>query len=77
MDGATWLMESDFDVTKGRLRSGVQEVRVDKDGDAKGYPNVVALDFGLEAEDVRRLLSAGLDLVVRRTPSALIGTLKT
>ena len=77
VDGAAWLMESDFDVTKGRLRSGVQENRVEKYGSEKAYPNVAVLDFGLKAEEVRRLLSAGLDLVVRRTPYALTGTLKT
>lgn len=77
IDGAAWLIESDFDVTRGRLRSGVQENRVDKYADAKGYPNLAVLDFGLKPEDVRRLLSAALDLVARRTPYALTGTLKT
>lgn len=77
VDGEPWLIESDFDVTKGRLRSGVQENRVEKYADAKAYPNAAVLDFGLKAADVRRLLSAGLDLVVRRTPYALTGTLKT
>jgi hypothetical protein len=77
VDGAGWLIESDFDVTKGRLRSGVQENRVDKYADPKAYPNVAVLDLGLKPEEVRRLLSAALDLVVRRTPYALAGTLKT
>ncbi len=77
VDGAAWLIESDFDFTKGRLRSGVQENRVEKYGDAKAFPNAAVLDVGLKAEALRRLLSAGLDFVVRRTPYALTGTLRT
>ena len=77
VDGFPWLMESDFDVTKGRLRSGAQENRVEKYGDDRGYPNAAVLDFGLAEEDVRRLLAAGLDFVARRTPYALSGTLRT
>jgi hypothetical protein len=77
VDGAPWLIESDFDVTKGRLRSGVQENRVDKYGDEKGYPNAAILDFGLKEGDVRKILSAALDFVSQRTPYALTGTLKT
>lgn len=77
VDGRPWLLESDFDVTKGRLRSGVQENRVEKYGDPKEYPNLAVLDFRLKAAEVARLLSAGLDFVVRRTPYALTGALKT
>lgn len=77
IDGAPWLIESDFDVKKGRLRSGVQENRVGKYADPTAYPNAMVLDFGLSAGGVRTLLAAALDLVVRRTPYALTGTLKT
>ena len=76
-DGRGWLMESDFDVTRGRLRSGAQENRAEKYEDAKDYPNAAILDFGLPADDVRKLLGAGLEFVSRRTPYALTGTLKT
>jgi hypothetical protein len=77
VDGAPWLIESDFDVTKGRLRIGVQENRVDKYADEKGYPNAAILDFGLKEDDVRKLLAAALDFVSQRTPYALTGALKT
>jgi hypothetical protein len=76
-DGRAWLMESDFDVTKGRVRSGAQENRVEKYGDEACYPNAAVLDFGLKDVDVRKLLGAGLDFVAQRTPYALTGTLKT
>lgn len=76
-DGRGWLMESDFDVTQGRLRSGAQENRVQKYESEKDYPNAAILDFGLKDVDVRKLLGAGLDFVSRRTPYALSGTLKT
>lgn len=76
-DGREWLIESDFDVTKGRLRSGAQENRLEKYGDPKEYPNAAVLDFGLKDADVRRLLGAGLDFVSQRTPYALTGCLKT
>jgi hypothetical protein len=77
MDGEAWLIESDFDVARGRLRSGVQENRVEKYADPKAYPNAMVLDFGLSPGEVRTLLAAALDLVVRRTPYALSGALKT
>lgn len=77
VDGRPWLVESDFEIGKGQLRNGVQENRVDKYGDEKQYPNLAVLDFGLGGEEVRRMLSAALDLVARRTPYALTGTLKT
>lgn len=76
-DGRGWLMESDFDITQGRLRSGAQENRVEKYESDKDYPNAAVLDFGLKDVDVRKLLAAGLDFVSRRTPYALTGTLKT
>lgn len=76
-DDRLWLMESDFDFTQGRLRSGAQENRIDKYANEKEYPNAAVLDFGLPAEDVRKLLSAGLEFISKRTPYALTGTLKT
>lgn len=77
LDGALWVIESDLEIGKGQLRNGVQENRVDKYADAKAYPNLAVLDFGLGAEEVRAMLTAGLDLLVRRTRYALGGTLKT
>jgi hypothetical protein len=77
VDGEAWVIESDLEIGKGQLRNGVQENRVDKYADAGTYPNLAVLDFGLGEEEVRKVISAGLDLVVRRTRYALGGTLKT
>jgi hypothetical protein len=77
LDGEPWVIESDLEIGKGQLRSGVQENRVHKYADAKAYPNLAILDFGVGTDDVRRMISAGLDLLVRRTQYALTGTLKT
>lgn len=62
-DGQGWLMESDFDVTQGRVRGGAQENRIEKYADEKGYPNAAVLDFGLKDVDVRKLLGAGLEFI--------------
>lgn len=77
IDGEPWVLESDLEIGKGQLRNGVQENRVEKYANAKTFPNLAVLDFGLEGESLRRLLTAGLDLVVRRTRYAIGGTLKT
>ena len=76
-DGRPWVLESDFDTTGGRLRSGAQENRLDKYLDDAEYPNAGVLDFALGADDVRKLLGAGLELVSNRTPYALTGAMKT
>ena len=77
LDGEPWVIESDLEIGKGQLRNGVQENRADKYADEKAYPHLAVLDFDLGAEDVRKMLTAGLDLLVRRTRYALGGTLKT
>ena len=77
VDGEPWVIESDLEIGKGQFRNGVQENRVDKYADAGTYPNLAVLDLGLGAEEVRKVICAGLDLVVRRTRYALGGTLKT
>jgi len=77
LDGQSWLIESDFEVGKGQLRNGVQENRIDKYESEKDWPNVGVLDLGLQDQDVRRILVAGLDLVAKRTQYDLQGILQT
>ena len=77
VDGEQWVLESDLEIGKGQFRNGVQENRVDKYADAITFPNLAVLDFELDPEVTRKLIVAGLDLVVRRTRYALGGTLKT
>ena len=77
IDGQHWLIESDFDVGQGSVRSGVQENRIDKYGSEKDWPNLAVLDFGLKDKDVQRVVVAGLDLVASRTRYDLQGILET
>jgi hypothetical protein len=77
VDGRGWLIESDFEITPGQLRSGVQESRLDKYEDPSVWPNVAVLDFGLQESQVREVLSAGLDFLARRARYALGGLLET
>ena len=77
VDGHQWLIESDFDVGKGSVRSGVQENRIDKYASEKEWPNLAVLDFGLKEKDVQKIVVAGLDLVARRTSYDLGGIVQT
>lgn len=77
VDGRGWLIESDFEIGRRNLRSGVQENRLEKYGDAEAWPEVAVLDFGLDAGQVRKVLAAGLDLLAAATPYALGGLVKT
>lgn len=77
-DGHLWVLESDLDASRRHIRLGVQENRADKYFDEKAYPNLAILDFGLEAEATRVVLTAALDLLAQRTTYALrelVGTL--
>ncbi len=76
-DGRMWLFESDIDICHGQVRNGVQEHRIDKYGDAKDYPNVAVLDFGLDASAVDKLVRAGLDFISKSTKYAFGGILRT
>lgn len=77
IDGRHWLLESDFDVGKGSVRSGVQENRIDKYASEKEWPNLAVLDFGLPEKDARGIVVAGLDLVARGTSYDLGGIIET
>ncbi len=77
-DGHLWVLESDLDASRRQVRLGAQENRADKYHDEKAYPNLAVLDFGLDAEGTRAVLTSALDLLARRSTYSLrelVGTL--
>jgi hypothetical protein len=66
VDGHHWVIESDLDVKRKSIRLGVQENRVLKYADAREYPNLAVLDFGLDDDQVLGVLTAALDLLARQ-----------
>jgi hypothetical protein len=77
VDGHWWVIESDLDLCYRQIRLGVQENRVDRYFDADAFPNIAILDFGLDAEQVRQVQVAGLDLLSELSSyslSELVGT---
>jgi hypothetical protein len=77
VDGQTWVIESDLDVRKGFARFGVQENRIDKYENAKHYPNLAVLDFGLSPKEAQTVLTLALDFVSQGTRYAIGGIFKT
>ena len=78
VDGHLWVLESDLDASRRHIRLGVQENRADKYFDAKAYPNLAVLDFGLDEAATAQVLAEALDLLARRSTYALrelVGTL--
>ncbi|WP_242107712.1 hypothetical protein [Luteimonas aquatica] len=63
LDGHWWVIESDLDFRYRQIRVGVQENRLQRYHDAERFPNVAVLDFGLDAEQVRKVQTAALDLL--------------
>lgn len=79
-DGHRWLLESDLEIHHRQIRLGVQENRVAKFHDEATYTNVAVLDFGLNADTTRRVMTAALDLLAGSTTYSLrelVGTLIT
>jgi hypothetical protein len=77
-DGRWWVLESDLDMHRKQFRFGVQENREDKYWDEREYPNLALLDFQLDPESTRRVLSEALELLAQRSHYAvreLVGTL--
>jgi len=77
-DAHHWVVESDLDLRSRHLRLGAQENRVDRYFDEAAYPNLAILDFGLDAEQTRRVMAEALDLVAGGSHYALreiLGTL--
>lgn len=78
IDGHQWVLESDIDIHRKKMRLGVQENRANKYFDPTQYPNIAIMDFGLTEEHTRLILSEGLDLLAGYTKYSLrelLGTL--
>jgi hypothetical protein len=70
-DGHHWVIESDLDIHSKHIRLGVQENRVDKYFEAKSYPTLAVLDFGLTEAQTAAVLCAGLAMVARHARYSL------
>lgn len=78
LDEQHWVLESDLEIHRKQIRLGVQENRASKYSDAKAYPNLAILDFGLDPDQTRRVMTEGLDLLAglaRYSLRELLGTL--
>jgi hypothetical protein len=78
LDGHHWVLESDLEIHRKQIRLGVQENRAAKYADESAYPNLAILDFGLSEEQVRLVMSEGLELLsglARYSLRELVGTL--
>lgn len=77
-DGQLWVLESDLEIHRRQIRLGVQENRAVKYADENAFANLAVLDFGLDLEAVRAVLTAALDLLAgqaRYSLAELVGTL--
>lgn len=78
IDGHQWVLESDLEIHRKQIRLGVQENRAAKYRDETVYPNLAILDFGLSGEQVRQVMTEGLELLsglARYSLRELVGTL--
>lgn len=78
IDGHPWVLESDLEIHHKQIRLGVQENRAAKYADDSAYPNLAILDFGLSEEQVRQVMTEGLELLsglARYSLRELVGTL--
>jgi hypothetical protein len=78
LDGHPWVLESDLEIHRKQIRLGVQENRAAKYADETAYPNLAILDFGLSEEQVRLVMTEGLELLsglARYSLRELVGTL--
>ena len=76
--GHHWVLESDLEIHRKQIRLGVQENRAAKYADETAYPNLAILDFGLTEEQVRCVMTEGLELLsglARYSLRELVGTL--
>jgi len=77
-DGHHWVLESDLDIHHKLIRLGAQENRISKYFDEASFPHLAVLDFGLKPEQVRGVVSHGLEMIagrVRYSLRELLGTL--
>jgi len=78
IDGHQWVLESDLEVHRKQIRLGVQENRTSKYSDEAVFQNLAILDFGLSDEQVRQVMTEGLELLsglARYSLRELVGTL--
>jgi hypothetical protein len=71
LDGQQWILESDLEIHHKQIRLGVQENRAEKFANEVDYPNLAILDFGLDAEQTRRVMTEALNLVAGLTRYSL------
>jgi hypothetical protein len=78
IDGHHWVLESDLEIHRKQIRLGVQENRTAKYADETVFQNLAILDFGLTEEQVRLVMTEGLELLsglARYSLRELVGTL--
>ncbi|HEY2737912.1 MAG TPA: hypothetical protein VGK45_05865, partial [Thermoanaerobaculia bacterium] len=78
IDGHQWVLESDLEIHRKQIRLGVQENRTSKYGDETVFQNLAILDFGLSDEQVRLVMTEGLELLsglARYSLRELVGTM--
>lgn|SRR6185369_393170 len=78
IDGHQWVLESDLEIHRKQIRLGVQENRTSKYADETVFQNLAILDFGLTEEQVRLVMTEGLELLsglARYSMRELVGTL--
>lgn len=78
IDGQHWVLESDLEIHRRKVRLGVQENRAVKFSEDAGYQNLAILDFQLDDDGVRAVLTEGLDLMSGNSHYSLrelVGTL--
>jgi hypothetical protein len=63
IDGQHWVLESDLDLRHKQIRLGVQENRIARYHDEECFPNLAILDFELDDDQTRAVLTSGLDLL--------------
>lgn len=76
-DGRHWLFEADVDWADGRFLNGIQENPIDKYADARAYPCLAVMDFGLPPATVERMIVRALDLTAQRVRYDFRGLLST
>lgn len=62
-DGEFWVLESDLDFRHKQIRLGVQENRMSKYFDESEFPNLAVIDFDLDNEQSKAVLTEALNLL--------------
>jgi hypothetical protein len=70
-DKHLWVVESDLQIYHKHIQLGVQENRSSKYYDEGAYTSLAVLDFGLDEEWTRQLVTEALDMVANRARYSL------